>query len=70
MRGGSKNRKTKMTKRELYNGRDPQWEEDRKIGRENTVATVTNLYKSDLLKLKVPLQQNLLFVFDCYLIQY
>ena len=70
MRGGSKNRKTKMTKRELHNGRDPQWEEDRKIGRENTVATVTNLYKSDLLKLKVPLQQNLLFVFDCYLIQY
>ena len=31
---------------------------------------VINLYKGDLIGLKVPLHQNLLFVFDCYLIQY
>ena len=32
--------------------------------------TVINLYKGNLLGLKVPLHQNLLFVFDYYLIQY
>ena len=63
--------------RKLYNVRAPPREGDGK-NRERILQqhklslypTVINLYKFDLLGLKVHSHQNLLFVFDCHLIQY
>ena len=67
----------RMVQKELYNVRDPPLEGDLK-NRERTLQQsklslypiVINLYECDLLRLKVHWYQNLLFVFNCHLIQY
>ena len=68
----------KMIQRELYNVRDPPWERDWKNReRENIVATKMVFVSNCDQFIQVwppwiesPLTSDLLFVFDCHLIQY
>ena len=61
----------KMIQKKIYNVRDPPWKGDRKKkerilqqSKMSLYPIVINLYKCELLRLKVHWYQNLLFVFD------
>ena len=58
---GSKKKKKKKKRKEREILKQPKW---------FLYPIMINLYKGDLLERKVHLHQNLLFVFDCHLIQY